>query len=355
MNVVNVLATQFGEYCSNVGDITGALSPCSTDDTLIWVGTENRQSVLGHVSLLGVQGEPVVPMAAAGPAEGYLGEPVWSSLAEWADSARRGNGLAITAHFPFYYGEVAADIILGKIDAVELHTADPMKSWTEWYRYLNCGYRVPAVGGTDKMEADRPVGGVRTYALLEPDTPLTFDSWVAAVRRGRTFVTTEPLLELTVDGCPPGADVEIDGPSRRLHAEVRVESFVPVHRVELIVNGDIVEARQFESGTLSCTFGKDLTLSTSAWIAARCISDTVNWIGSTRRPAAHTSPIYVSKPDSILFSPADAQYMKTLLEGGLTWLDTLSIPSSPEAHARARQVFLDALAHICARLAGPSS
>ena len=33
----------------------------------------------------------------------------------------------------------------------------------EYYRYLSCGYRLPLVGGTDKMSSDVPVGLYRTY------------------------------------------------------------------------------------------------------------------------------------------------------------------------------------------------
>ena len=42
------------------------------------------------------------------------------------------------------------------------------------------------------------------------------------------------------------------------------------------------------------------------------------------------------------FSTPDATYMLTLLEGGLTWLDTLAIQASPEEHAAVRRSFLDA-------------
>ena len=55
------------------------------------------------------------------------------------------------------------------------------------------GYRVAAVGGTDKMWACMPVGGVRTYAQLG-DAEFTFANWAQAVRAGRTFTTSGPLI-----------------------------------------------------------------------------------------------------------------------------------------------------------------
>ena len=56
MNLVNLLAAQWGDLFTNVGDLTGDQSGVSRDDTLVWVGTENRQHLLGHISLLGGQG-----------------------------------------------------------------------------------------------------------------------------------------------------------------------------------------------------------------------------------------------------------------------------------------------------------
>ena len=167
LNLINLLASQWGDLYTNVGDISGGLSGVSRDDTLIWVGTENRQHLLGHMSLLGVQGEPVFPMTTGGPAESYIGDPTWTTLAAWADEARRKEGVVVIPHFPNPYCEVAADIIQGKIDAVEINMGDFRMQIGEWYRYLNCGYRVAAVGGTDKMSAGMPVGAIRTYARLD--------------------------------------------------------------------------------------------------------------------------------------------------------------------------------------------
>ncbi len=82
VNLVNLLASQWGDLFTNVTDITGDASGVSRDDTIIWIGTENRQHLLGHMSFLGVKGEPVFPMCVGGPQESHLGDPTWMSLAE---------------------------------------------------------------------------------------------------------------------------------------------------------------------------------------------------------------------------------------------------------------------------------
>jgi hypothetical protein len=305
------------------------------------------------MSLLGVRGEPVFPMTTGGPAESYLGDPTWTTMAEWADEARRKDGVVVIPHFPNPYCEVTADIIQGKIDAVEINMGDFFLQIGEWYRYLNCGYRVAAVGGTDKMGANMPVGAIRTYARLTEDAagaPFTFDAWAAAVRAGRTFTTTGPLVDLTVEGRSPGDEVSLPSGGGTLHVEAHAESVVPFHRLEVVMNGEVVASEVAERGSFRAEVSLPLHVPGSAWIAARCTSDMTAWIGSPRPVAAHTSPVYVVAGGADLFSPSDATYMLTLLEGGLTWLDTLSIPADPERHARNRRVFEEARDSLHRRL-----
>jgi hypothetical protein len=106
---------------------------------------------------------------------------------------------------------VAADIVLGKTDAVEFPSGTAERDFTSprvlyWYRVLNCGYRLPVVGGTDKMEASTPVGCNRTYACPGQEE-FTFDNWAKAVRGGNTFMTSGPLLFFHADGRMPGEEV----------------------------------------------------------------------------------------------------------------------------------------------------
>ena len=357
LNVINLLASQWGDLYTNVGDVSGALSGVSREETLVWVGTENRQHLLGHMSLLGVKGEPVYPMTTSGPSESYIGDPTWTTLAEWSDEARRKDGLVVIPHFPHPYCEVAADIVLGKIDGVELNMSDWTTQLHEWYRYLNCGYRVAAVGGTDKMGAYMPVGAIRTYARLSEQqlaSPLSYESWADAVRAGRTFTTTGPLVDITVEGRHPGDEIQMPDGGGTLHVDATAESVVTFDALEIVVNGEVVASETGviagADGTYRCSLRAPLTVPGSAWIAARVASRMTRWVGSPRLVAAHTSPVYVVAGGRELFSPSDATYMLTLLEGGLTWLDTLSIPADPERQRRNRKVFEDARDHLHGRL-----
>ncbi|MBE3071806.1 MAG: hypothetical protein IMZ67_02420, partial [Acidobacteria bacterium] len=120
LNLINLLAAQWGDLFTNVGDLPHGTLVSRDGRTLVKVGTENRQHLLGHIALINRDSDPVYPMSAAGQNESYIGDPVWTSLAEWADACRARDGLVVGMHFPYPTGELAADIVLGKIDAVEL-------------------------------------------------------------------------------------------------------------------------------------------------------------------------------------------------------------------------------------------
>jgi hypothetical protein len=81
----------------------------------------------------------------------------------------------------------------------------------EYYRYLNCGYKLPLVGGTDKMSASVPVGMYRTYVHIPDDEPFTFDNWCKHMRGGDTFLSSGPLLRFRVNGQPMGHTIKLPG------------------------------------------------------------------------------------------------------------------------------------------------
>jgi hypothetical protein len=254
VNVVNLLASQWGELMTNVGDFDGKNTWGSREtggdgEFLVRVGTENRQHVLGHISLLGYKGQIIAPMTSGGPDESALGDPVEVLLTEWARQCKKQGGLVVIPHFPNPRLEPAATIVGEDADAIEMTSwgnlyggIDPY-SLADWYRFLNCGYLVPVVGGTDKMSANTPIGAVRTYARIAAGQPFTYDTWMGAVRRADTFVTYGPLLEFNVDGQPMGSRIKMTPGGGTVDVTWQVASVtIPMSRVELIVNGEIRES-----------------------------------------------------------------------------------------------------------------
>lgn len=119
------------------------------------------------------------------------------------------------------------------------------------------------------------------------------------------------------------------------------QSVWPVHRLEIIVNGRVVEDLVDTSDdppakTSSLRIRYRLPVKQSCWIAARCVSrlEKHQLMMGSGHLGAHTSPIYVAAGDGEIFSPSDALYMLTLLEGTITYLDTLGTRLSPGRHDR---------------------
>ena len=158
--------------------------------TIVYTSQENRQHLLGHLTLLGPQ-RPVMPWCTDGPSEAELGGTLETTMAHWADACHAQGGTVIIPHLPHPNGEPAVLIATGRADAVEIIDANAFNH-LEYYRYLNGGYRLPLVGGTDKMSNDVPVGLYRTYAFL-PDEEFSYASWCRAVRAGPRPLDASPL------------------------------------------------------------------------------------------------------------------------------------------------------------------
>ena len=361
LNLINLLSAQWGQLFTNVGDIPHGPLVSKDHEAMVWVGSENRQHVLGHLALLGVHGAPVFPLSADGPGEAFLGDPLWKSLAEWSDTCRERQGLTVCAHFPFPTGEIAADIVLGKIDAVEIWPRNeievhrtPTERFTtlryrDWYHYLNCGYRVPGVGGTDKMGAYMPAGTNRCYAYIGQDE-FTFANWAKAVRSGNTFVTSGPLLLFHADGNTPGEEITLGAGGGTVEVRAEVHSFVPFHRVEVIFNGQVVASREEPAGTRSMTLVDKVNVPGPGWLAARCSSN----LGPTTvwryKIAAHTSAVYIKVPGQELFSAPAASYFLKLIEFAETYVDTLAIRPNPDEYAKIRAIYAQARAELHRRM-----
>jgi hypothetical protein len=283
-------------------------------------------------------------MTTGGPAESALGDPVEALLTEWARQCKEQGGLVVLPHFPYWRAEDAAVIVSGETDAVEMTSwgdlyggIDPY-SLSDWYRYLNCGYHVAAVGGTDKMSASMAVGTVRTYAHIDSHEPFTYESWMEAVRRRETFVTYGPLLEFAVDGRPMGSRIEMSSNGGTVDVTWQVASVtIPMSRVELIVNGEIRESLAVSpdqgAGHWSVKVDK------SSWLALLVRG---HYADKPEIIAAHSTPVMISLEGSPMLATADAVTILEQIEGALAYLDTVGTRAEDVAYKRMRLVLTSA-------------
>jgi hypothetical protein len=357
VNVVNLLASQWGEMFSNVGDFDGRTVLGARDfggdgEFLVRVGTENRMQVLGHISLLGYVGPMILPLCTGGPAESAIGDPQEVSMAEWAERCIAQGGLVVMPHAPNPQAERAADIVLGLIHAIELMTFNPFDAQispyglVDWYRYLNLGYQLPLVGGSDKMSAASLLGGVRTYAHLG-ERQFTYEDWMAAVRDGNTFATVGPLIEFTVDGRPPGSRLTLPRTGGTVDVAWRVASVgLPIDQVEVVVGGLPVE-QVSAGGRLDASGSASIRVTDSTWIALRVR-------GSYRaRPgdvAAHSSAVQVLVDGVPPFSQPDATAVLGQIEGAIAFVDTVAARPAAQRFAQMRATLVAAHNRLHARM-----
>ena len=210
------------------GFLTGEPADVSTADHIVYVSQEVRDANQGHMTLIGMQ-MPIDPIRV------YTGVELIKRLAplpneplnwEVYDRMHAQNGLAYHAHYLYWpgYGS-AVGAALEKLDGVEWLRSDinsralrtrqridvpgfgQRDAGRMWYDMLNCGVKMPLIGGTDKMSAGRVVGGsCRTYVKV---AEWSHDGFMKGLRTAETFVTNGPLLTLKVNGAPIGSELKL--------------------------------------------------------------------------------------------------------------------------------------------------
>jgi hypothetical protein len=326
LRVVNVLQTQWGVLFTSTEEFSGRPSVVDGGGYVTYIGQENRQHMLGHTVLWGLT-EPVMPWCSDGPDEAELGGALDATLSDWADRTHAQGGTVVAAHFPNPNGEPAVLVATGRADAVEMLTGND-DAMLEYYRYLNSGYRLPLVGGTDKMSSAVPVGLYRTYARL--DDEFSYDAWCRAVRSGRTFLSGGPLVTLSVDGREPGDTVGLSGPGTvSVHATVR--GIFPLRSLEIVRNGEVV-AQAAADGGRHAEISAELRIDGNSWIACRAFGAGYHLDEWGRQVFAHTSPVYVACGGGAwtMTDTDGIRYIRTIVEGARDYVRHAAVRRSDQ-------------------------
>jgi hypothetical protein len=290
-------------------------------DHLVAVNTLNAHPVLGSVGLLNCH-RAVFPLRSGAPG----GADDWS-VADWCDQCHRKRGLVVWPDLPRLteehpQGEALAALLLGKVDAFEVAAfPDPEPAvLANWYRLLDCGLRVPLVGGSGKESNAVALGAVRTYARLGSGEDFGYGPWVEAVRAGRTFVTNGPLLTLEVDGQGPGAVFDRPAGSGPLRVRAEARGAVPFDTLELLADGIVIASKEASGNRQAAALEADWHTEQSGWLAARCWGR--DRLADGQCAYAHTSPVYAvvdGRPPRA--DPHAAAALRAVLDRTLDWVD----------------------------------
>ena len=132
-------------------------------------------------------------------------------------------------------------------------------------------------------------------------------------------------MGFSVDGKQIGDTVEIPG-SGTVEVEAWAESTLPIHSLEIVLNGRVVGSAADSRGARRLALRESVKIDGHSWLAARCGGP--NYYNMTlhhdvwrRGMFGHTSPIYIAcGGEWDMFDPATAQYMLTLIDGDLSYI-----------------------------------
>ena len=198
------------------------------------------------------------------------------------------------------YRGMVLNTLRGKNDFLELAqfcaSGEPV-ALEHYYMFLDLGIRLTALAGSDFPWCGRgpayglpgppvaQIGNARFYTYV--GGPLSFDSWFAALKAGRTFVTTGPMVLLTVHGRTPGDTLDV---ARGTRVRVSAEALghpaqVPLTSLEIVGHGRVL-ARANGSNAARLTAELELPVDHGMWIAAKAAAGPAQ--------LAHTTPVYVT-------------------------------------------------------------
>ncbi len=307
--------------------------PASTASNLLLHGQEFHTSYWGHLGLLNLTRNFVIPDFAV--YSGTAAASLFPTNATVADVAHEQQALVGYVH-PFdslpdpakdaaLTNELPVDVALGKVDYIEvLGFSDHKSTAAVWYKLLNCGFRLPTAAGTDAManfaSLRGPVGLNRVYVQVPPG-PLSIQPWLNSLKQGRTFATNGPLLGFTLGGRQLGEELKLPAGANQVKFKGWVRSFVPVDHLQVVCNGKVVrdlDLREIKSDDSRGSVDIDGTipLFSSGWCLLRAWSDKAEFPVLDAYPYATTSPIYVTVAGSRMHPAEDAAYF-------IAWIDRL--------------------------------
>ena len=313
----------------------GKAHPLSTRDRVLVVGQEYRPPFYGHVFMFLLEDHLISPFTT-----GYEGTAIESLYPSNTDMLRKAKAQGATVGYvhAFQGGDrdpleadlgggkgFIVDAALGTTDAVEWSNAG-RATFYPWYAVLNNGLRVTGVGGEDSissMHQSKLVGSARTY-VYTGDRGLDAEAWFEGLRQGRAFVSTGPLVELTVNGMMPGEEVRLAAGGGEVEVSGRVQSITPLETVTLIFNGEPVEKIALAADRKRADFTKRLKVAQSGWYHLRAEGKPEErYPLDTGFAQGFTNPVWVTVGDRPVRSRAAAEYC-------LKWIDKLQ--QMAEAH-----------------------
>jgi hypothetical protein len=328
----------------------GGEHPVSKKDPAITVivGEEYRPPLYGHTSFIGLREHLISPFTT-----GYEGTAIESLYPSNTDMFRKARTQgAVVGYVHAFSGETdpldgelgvakgfPVDATLGTVHTMEWSAAS-QAALRVWHHALNNDLKIAAVGGEDSisnLHQTKLVGSVRTYAYVGTSGGAEngktsqksrlakgglqggpAQAWIEALKNGRTFFTSGPLLEFKINGRIPGESLNVPAEGGKVLLEGQVWSIVPLSRVMIYSNGEIWKEIPLSSDKRSATFHEWVTLKRSGWFSLTAEGPPASHPIDANYPQAATSPIRVYVGEQKIRNRQSADYF-------IRWIDKLQI------------------------------
>jgi TolB protein len=268
---------------------------------IISFGQEVRSHFLGHINLIGAE-ELYWPWVW-GPNYDIYGADDRLNASPLRFAREKG-GLGgyvhpVEARDPFKEGNarevpiaLTADVVLGEVDILEVGClwTDEIGTAALWHEFLNLGIPLALSAGSDVMNdfyRTMAIGATRVY--VKPEGELSLESYLEALKKGKSFVSNAPQILFSVDDKEVG-DV-ITSKKDKAKWKLTVHSPVDYDRVEIFVNGKVVWDAKSKKGT-SETYSGTIKIPEGGWVTARVSGTKSEWPMMDSFIFAESSPLW---------------------------------------------------------------
>ncbi|MFN0170212.1 MAG: CehA/McbA family metallohydrolase [Bryobacteraceae bacterium] len=339
IHVLNNLICNKEQRIPDVMHFTGRPDKASTRDRVLFHAQEYHPPFWGHSTFLDLKKHLVIPDYV-----GYQNTVVASLFPSNTTPfrvTREQGGLAGYAHGAG--PNFAADLALENVDFAEANAAAGMEPL---YKAWNCGYKVVASAGEDAFPnfyRSYILGSNRVYVHSGPT--LDYDQWTKAFRAGRSFVSSGPLVFLTVNGKEPGDELQFPG-ATVVNVTAEVKSITPVRLIEILLNGKPVETIKPEGDQNVVKVITPIRIDRSGWIGIRTQAQYVRDPIRRPFPFAATMPVWLIVNGKPVRSKADAQHFVDWMDKTwerarqLTWNNQDELETTRREYEQARQRML---------------
>jgi hypothetical protein len=174
--------------------------------------------------------------------------------------------------------------VLEVVNSAHYDTAENMAARRDWFNLLRRGYFYPLVGSSDSHEIDQDEPGFsRTYLYRDNagGWPMSTASLLKQIRRGHSFASNGPILDLTVqDKYRPGDLAPAPEGRARVRIDVWAAPWIEVDKVQLFVNGEprLVQVKAIQDSRATHLQGHvDLDLQQDVFVVAEATGTKDLW------------------------------------------------------------------------------